>query len=73
MRIAESARNHGIADDDMRHVARNVIRRIERDDLMMFIGPARDGALLEVGVLDLDTDPVIVHAMRLRPSLYRFL
>ena len=39
------------------------------DDLTMLIGPAADGALLEIGVLDLEgEDPVVVHAMGLRPS-----
>lgn len=43
-------------------------------DLTMLIGPASDGALLEIGVLDLDgDDPVVIHAMALRPKFYRFL
>ena len=41
------------------------------DDLTMLIGPARDGAPLEIGVLDLNgEDPVVIHAMRLRPKFY---
>ena len=44
------------------------------DDLTMLIGPATDGALLEIGVLDLDgEDPVIIHAMPLRQKFYRLL
>jgi hypothetical protein len=44
------------------------------DDLTMLIGPASDGALLEIGVLDLEgDDPVAVHAMALRPKFRRFL
>ena len=40
----------------------------------MLIGPASDGALLEIGVLDLEgDDPVIIHAMPLRPKFYRIL
>jgi hypothetical protein len=36
---------------------------------MMRVGPARDGNLLEIGVLGIDTDnPVIVHATRARPQ-----
>ena len=36
----------------------------------MFIGPDRNGALLEVGVLDFDgDDPVIIHAMAVRHDL----
>jgi len=44
------------------------------EDLTMLIGPAVDGALLELGILDLDgDDPVVIHAMSLRPKFYRFL
>jgi hypothetical protein len=40
----------------------------------MFIGPARNGALLEVGVLDFDgDDPVIIHAMAVRHEFYPLL
>lgn len=44
------------------------------DDLMMLIGPAADGAPLEIGVLDIDgDDPVVIHAMTLRRKFYKFL
>jgi hypothetical protein len=67
--IAPSARKHGISDDDMRHALRNPIRAADLGDgLTMFIGPARDGTLLEVGVADSGKGPVIVHAMRARPK-----
>lgn len=34
----------------------------------MLIGPGAEGQLLEIGVLDLDgADPVVIHAMELRP------
>lgn len=43
-------------------------------DLTLLIGPARDGSLLEIGVLDIDgEDPVVIHAMPLRPKFYPFL
>jgi hypothetical protein len=65
--IAPSARKHGITDDDMRHALRNPVGVANLDDaLTMFIGPARDGTLVEVGVAD--TGPVIVHAVRARPK-----
>jgi hypothetical protein len=75
MRIGEPARKHGVADADMLHAARNAMRRVVLDeDLVMLIGPASDGALLEVGVLDLDgEDPVIIHALPLRPKFHDFL
>ena len=40
----------------------------------MLIGSAANGAYSEIGVLELDgEDPVVIHAMTLRPRLYRFL
>ena len=40
----------------------------------MLIGPASDGALLEIGVLDLEgDDAVVIHAMSLRQKIYRLL
>lgn len=75
MRIGEPARKHGVADPDIRHAARNAVRRIVMDeDLTMLIGPATDGRLLEVGVLDLEgDDPVAIHVMPLRAKFNRFL
>ena len=44
------------------------------EDFTMLIGPAMDGHLLEVGVLDLDgDDPVVIHAMPLRSRFQRLL
>jgi hypothetical protein len=44
------------------------------ENLTMLIGPASDGTLLEIGVLDIDgDDPVVIHATQLRPKFYRFL
>jgi hypothetical protein len=41
------------------------------DDLTMLTGPGRDGTPLEIGVLELNgEDPVVIHAMRLRPRFY---
>lgn len=75
MRIGEPARNHGVADEDIFHAVRNAMRRrYLGENLTIYIGPARDGTLLEVGVLDVDgDDPVAIHTMGLRPKFYRFL
>ena len=72
MRIGEPARKHGVSDADIWHSLRTAIRKIDMDDdLTMLIGPARDGTPLEIGVLDPNgEDPVIIHAMRLRPKFY---
>jgi hypothetical protein len=40
----------------------------------MLVGPAGDGTLLEIGILDIeDEDPVVTHAQPLRPKFHRFL
>jgi hypothetical protein len=70
VRIADTARRHEIADEDMLHALRNAIRIAASDEFTMVIGPARDGQLLEVGVLDAGRDsPVVIHAMPVRPNL----
>jgi len=70
VRIADTARRHEIADEDMLHALRNAIRIAASDEFTMVIGPARDGRLFEVGVLDASGDsPVVIHAMPVRPNL----
>jgi hypothetical protein len=65
--IAPGARKHGIAAEDMLHAVRNPIPADELDEgLTMPAGPARDATLLEVGLVDGENGPVIVHAMRAR-------
>ena len=59
----------------MLHAVRTAVRRVVMDeDLTMLLGPAADGSLLEVGVLGLEgEDPVVIHAMALRPKFHRLL
>jgi hypothetical protein len=67
--IADSARQHGVEDEDMLHAYRNPITVWPLDEgLTMFVGPDRAVRLLEVGVVDGDLGPVIVHAMPARPK-----
>lgn len=75
MRIGTPARRHGVDDLDIAHATRHSVRRIDMgENLTMLIGPARDGRLLEVGVLDFEgVDPAAIHAMPLRPKFYKFL
>lgn len=71
MRIAGSARRHGITDDQMRHAFRQPIRVEPLDDgFTMYIGADRAGNLLEIGVVNGPAGALIVHAMPARP---RFL
>jgi hypothetical protein len=75
VRIAEPALKHEVIEEDIGHAVRNATCRVPSgSDLTMLIGPAHDGSLLEIGVLDLDgEDPVVIHAMKLRPKFYKFL
>lgn len=65
--IAESARKHGISDADMLHAYANPIRVYDVGaGMTMIIGANRAAIVLEVGVIDGEPMPVIVHAMRAR-------
>lgn len=70
--IASSARKHGISDADMTHAFNNPILVEDLDGgFTMFIGGDRAGNLLEIGVIDGQDGPVIVHAMTARPQYLR--
>lgn len=68
MRIAPEARKHDVNDEDILHAVRNrMFQAVGTDDLAIYIGPARNAALLEIGVLDPDSDdPVVIHADKAR-------
>ncbi|MBB5787446.1 hypothetical protein [Jiangella mangrovi] len=72
MAITASARKHGVVDD-MVHAACYAIAEVTQGDRVLLIGAGRDGRLLEVVVLDPDTEPVIIHAMALRPKCHTYL
>lgn len=74
MEIANSARKHGIADEDIRHAVRVPFRRVaHKEDRVLIIGPDRSGQLLEVVVIDPEDDPTAIHAMPLRRKFYDYL
>jgi len=51
----------------MLHAVRNPVRAECLDEgFTMLTGPAQDGTLLEIGVVDGDPSPVIVHEDRAR-------
>jgi len=68
MQIAPGARKHGIDDEDILHAIRNrMFQAVGSDDLAMFIGPARNAMLLEIGVLAPNSDaPTVIHADKAR-------
>jgi hypothetical protein len=69
--ILESARKHGILDDDMLHAYRHPIRVFDLDDLTMLVGPDQAARLIEIGVGRGDGIEFIVHAMPAREKFLR--
>lgn len=70
--IAESARKHGVRDEDIEHAVRHPLRVVPGEGRDLVIGAGRSGALLEVVILDDDPndEPVVIHAMPLRPKFH---
>ena len=70
--IAESARRHGVSDEDMLHAYAHPIRVFELDEgFTMVIGANHAAIIFEVGIVDGESAPVIVHAMKARQRLLR--
>jgi len=70
--IADSARKHGVSDDDMLHAYAHPIRVFELDEgFTMVIGANHAAIIFEIGVVDGVTAPVIVHAMQAREKFLR--
>ncbi len=77
MRISESARKHGVDDEDIVHAWENAIRYVEYDydgdERLLVIGADRHGRMLELVAVPADEPTRIIHADRLRPKFYEFL
>ncbi|QDQ96722.1 hypothetical protein [Tomitella fengzijianii] len=70
--IADSARRHAIDDRDIIHAFNHPMWFEELGDgLVMIIGPSRSAQMVEVGVVDSEAGPVIVHAMPARRKFLR--
>jgi len=69
--ILDSARKHGVADEDMLHAYQYPVRVLRLDDLTMLIGPDRAARLLEVGLSNGEGVEFIVHAMPAPPKFIR--
>lgn len=83
LRVDKALSGCGFGEPALRHDVRKRMRCMQcatpcaasswRKIFTMLNGPAVDGRLLEIGVLDLDgDDPVVRHAMTLRPKFRRF-
>ena len=64
--ISDTARRHGIEDEDVLHAFRNAIQANWVEDVLMLIGADRGGRLLEVGAVDEAERCKIIHAMPAR-------
>jgi len=75
MEVADSARKHGVREEDINHAVRNPLRLVPGEGRDLIIGADRAGRLLEVVVLDDDPheEPVVIHAMPLRPKFHHYL
>ena len=70
MDIHPSARKHGIADEDIEHVA----IEDQDDDTRLYLGPARNAELLEVvTIVRDDGSELAIHSMKMRPKYQRLL
>jgi hypothetical protein len=69
--IHESARRHGVADEDIQHALAHTVTWVELGDdpwRYLLAGPDRAGNMLELVILDLGGDELVIHAMGLRRS-----
>lgn len=74
MKIGPSARKHDIADADIEHaVEQVVVIKRQDDDALLYFGPSRSGALLEVVKVVRDGSEVVIHAMPIRPKYEQLL
>jgi len=67
--IHESARRHGVADEDIEHALAHAVAWAELGDdpaRYLLAGPDRAGNLLELVVLVVGGDELVIHAMGLR-------
>ena len=79
MEIHESARKHGVNDDDIWHAIAHAIEVLDLDPdadppKVLAIGPDTAANLLEVIWLELDDDrDLVIHAMALRTTFSSLL
>ncbi|WP_346925099.1 hypothetical protein [uncultured Arthrobacter sp.] len=75
MDIHESARKHGVADEDIEHAAEHAMAIDDQDgDTRLYLGPSRAAELLEVvTVVRDDGSELAIHAMKMRAKYQRLL
>ena len=77
MEIRDSARKHGITDEEIEHAWLNAMRVVEYEyageDRLLVIGADQHGHLLELVAVPAGEPTRIIHADRLRPRFYDYL
>jgi hypothetical protein len=75
LRIHSAARKHGISDADIKHAVKHALTIEESEDwTRLYIGPARNAALLEVVTVARGRRAeMAIHAMRMRSKCERIL
>ena len=77
MEIRKSARKHGITTDEIRHALDHALSLIEfeydGEDRLLVIGDNGHGTLLELVLVPAADPGRVIHADRLRPSLFEYL
>jgi hypothetical protein len=73
--IHSAARKHGIADADIDHAVEHAMTIDDQDDdTRLYLGPARNAALLEVvTVVRDDGSEIAIHAMGMRAKYRQLL
>ncbi|CAB5002397.1 unannotated protein [freshwater metagenome] len=75
--IRKLARKHGITTDEIRHAPDHALRLIEfeydGEDRLLVIGDNGHGTLLELVLVPAADPGRVIHADRLRPSLFEYL
>lgn len=75
--IRKSVRKHGITTDEIRHALDHALRLIEfeydGEDRLLVIGDNGHGTLLELVLVPAADPGRVIHADRLRPSLFEYL
>ena len=75
LRIHPAARKHGISDTDIRHVVNHAMTSNDLGDWKrLYLGPGRDGGILEI--VTLARQPrreIAIHAMKMRQKYSRIL
>jgi hypothetical protein len=66
--IKDSALKREHTADDINHALDHALFWFDMDDFDMYVGPAQNGALLEIGV---NRDGDVFHAMPARPKFLR--